>query len=59
MHASVAGSGSVSVRGEGLQFDRRGNKEIWAWRTGDGELPDIEKAVEVRGEGSGSISFGC
>lgn len=59
VHASVGGSGNVNVKGEGLQFDRRGNKEVWAWRGPEGELPDIEGAVQVRGDGSGSLYFGC
>lgn len=57
VHASCGGCGSVNVRGSGLEFDRRGNREVWAWRGVD--LPDVDKAVEVRCDGSGSMTFGC
>lgn len=57
VHASVGGSGSVNVRGEGLEFDRRGNKEVWAWRGSD--LPDVEGAIQVRCDGSGTVNFSC
>lgn len=61
VHASVGGSGHVNVRGDGLKFDRRGNKEVWGWRGengGDGEGA-LERAVRVRGDSSGSVNFVC
>lgn len=57
VHASVGGSGTVNVHGNGLQLDRRGNKEVWAWRGPD--LPDVEKAIVVRCDGSSTVNFSC
>ena len=57
VHASSGGSGNVSVRGHGLEYDQRGNREVYAWRGVD--LPDVEKAVEVRCDNSGSVGFYC
>lgn len=57
VHASSGGSGSINVRGSGLEYDKRGNGETWAWRGVD--EPEIDDAVELRIDGSGSISFNC
>jgi len=57
VHASCGGSGSARVSGSGLEYDKRGNYEVYAWR--GVEEPDLSKAVEVRCDGSGSISFSC
>jgi len=56
-HASCGGSGSARVSGSGLEYDKRGNYEVYAWRGVD--EPDLSKAVEIRCDGSGSISFSC
>jgi len=57
VHASVGGSGSTRVSGSGLEYDKRGNYEVYAWR---GVVdPDLSKAVEVRCDNSGSVGFSC
>lgn len=57
VHASCGGSGSINVRGHGLEYDKRGNTEVYAWRGLDD--PDLNKAVQIRVDGSGSIGFHC
>lgn len=53
VHARSVGSGSVRVRGQGLQYDMRGSREVIG-RRGNGET-----MVDIRGLGSGSIDFTC
>jgi hypothetical protein len=52
LHASVGGSASVKVQGQGLQFSQHGDRETFAWR-GEGQ------PMEVRCDGSGSIKVDC
>lgn len=57
VHASCGGGGSARVSGFGLEYDKRGNYEVYAWRGVDD--PDLNKAVEVRCDGGGSVGFYC
>lgn len=57
VHASVGGGGSINVRGSGLEYDKRGNGEVYAWRGTD--EPDLDRAVELRIDGSGSVGYSC
>lgn len=52
LHASVGGSASVDVQGDGLKFQYNGDKDIYAWR-GEGQ------ALDVRCDGSGSVKVDC
>ena len=54
VHISAGGSGSVDARGQGLELQRMGKKEIFGQR-GKGVLNE----VEVREDGSGSVGFDC
>lgn len=55
IHAKSVGSGSVNVRGQGLQFEQRDSREVVAWR---GEEKS-RKVIDVTTLGSGSINFAC
>jgi hypothetical protein len=55
VHLKLVGSGSVNVRGQGLQFDEYGRKEVVGWRGGEKN----RKVIDVNTLGSGSISFSC
>jgi hypothetical protein len=55
IHALSVGSGSVTVRGEGLKFRQHGSREVMGWR-GD---ENNRKVVNVKTLGSGSINFNC
>ena len=57
VHGSCGGHGSVNIRGDGLTFDKRGTREVYAWR--GTEEPDLDKAVELRVDGHGSLTFSC
>lgn len=57
VHASIGGSGNVSVRGDGLEYDKRGKSEVYAWRGVD--LGSAYVNVELRTDGSGGESFSC
>lgn len=55
VHAKSLGSGSVSVKGQGLQFEQYGSKEVVAWRGGEKN----RKILDLNTLGSGSINFSC
>jgi hypothetical protein len=55
IHALSVGSGSVSVKGQGLKFGQHGNREVVGWRGGENN----RKVINVNTLGSGSISFNC
>jgi hypothetical protein len=55
IHALSVGSGSVSVRGQGLQYEQHGSREVVGWRGGENN----RKLINVKTLGSGSISFNC
>ena len=55
IHATSLGSGWVHVKGQGLQFEQHGGREVVAWR---GEERS-RKVVDVNTSGSGSINFSC
>jgi hypothetical protein len=55
IHALSVGSGSVSVRGQGLQYERQGSREVVGWRGSENN----KKVINVKTLGSGSISFNC
>jgi hypothetical protein len=55
IHALSVGSGSVSVRGQGLQYEQHGSREVVGWRGGESN----RKMINVKTLGSGSISFNC
>lgn len=57
VHASCGGSGSINVHGKDLKYDRRGNCEVYAWRGAD--EPNLGKSVELRIDGSGSMTYNC
>ena len=56
VHAKSLGSGSVQVRGWGLQFERKGSKDVVAWK---GDVSEYAKTVNVGSLGSGSVQFQC
>jgi hypothetical protein len=55
IHAKSLGSGRVHIKGQGLQFERYGSREVVAWRGGERS----RKVVDVNTLGSGSINFSC
>jgi hypothetical protein len=55
IHAKSIGSGSVRVKGQGLQFERYGSKDVVGWRGGEKN----RKLIDLNTLGSGSINFGC
>lgn len=55
IHAKSLGSGSVSVKGQGLQFEQHGSREMVAYRGGE----KSRKIIDVDTLGSGSINFSC
>jgi hypothetical protein len=55
IHARSVGSGSVDVRGQGLQFERYGSRDIVGWRGGEKN----RKLIDLNTLGSGSINFRC
>lgn len=55
IHAKSVGSGSVHVKGTGLQYEQNGRKEVLGWRGGDKN----RKTVDVKTLGSGTINFKC
>jgi hypothetical protein len=55
VHAKSVGSGCVLVRGQGLQFDQYGSREVVGWRGGERN----GKMINLNTLGSGSINFGC
>lgn len=60
VHASTGGSASVEVKGDNLEFQHNGNKEVYAWRVRrDGKAPASGQVVEARTDGSGSIKVDC
>jgi hypothetical protein len=55
IHALSVGSGSVSVRGQGLEFQQLERREVVGWR-GD---ENNRRVINVKTLGSGSIYFNC
>ena len=55
IHVLSVGSGSVSARGQGLEFEQYGKKEIVGWRGSENN----RKVIDVKTLGSGSINFNC
>lgn len=51
-HLRVDGSGHVAVKGDGLEKQQNGRKELYVWR---GEQTDSK--VEIYGKGSGSAAL--
>jgi hypothetical protein len=56
VHAKSGGSGGVNVKGDSLQYQLKGSREVYAWRGMAGE--EVE-TVDINGIGSGSIKFSC
>lgn len=56
----VTGSGSVNIKGDKLQFQRNGSKEVYAWRMHtDPESRKEGQVIEMKSDGDGDIKVDC